>query len=96
MRFVYIFVILKRYPRNTTASMTYLDSRLGQTGFGGQPFASAHARIVALVELFFQLVELIWAERGPVAPKLRLLGPAAAAHALQIVFAAVHATGSVA
>lgn len=66
-------------------------SGFGQAGLGGQSFAGAYARVVALVKLFFQLVQLVRTERGPVAPELRLLGSAATAHALHVVFAAVYA-----
>jgi len=72
---------------------TYLDSGFGQTGLGSQPFASAHARVMALVELLFQFIKLVRAERGPIAPELWLLGTAAAAHAFHVVFATVDASG---
>jgi len=70
----------------------YLDSRLGQASLSGQSFAGAHARVVALVEFPFQFVELVRAERGPVAPELWLFRPAATAHTVHVVFA-VHAAG---
>lgn len=82
--------------RTGQVGSTYLYSGFGQTGLGSQPFASAHARIMALVELLFQFVELVRAERGPVAPELGLLGTAATAHALHVVFATVNGAGSVA
>lgn len=69
--------------------MTYLDSCFGKTGFGSQPLASAHARIVALVELLFKFVELVRTKRGPIPSKLWLFGATATAHALHVVFAAV-------
>lgn len=78
------------------ANITYLDSCFRQAGFGGQSFTGAHAWIMTLVEFLFQFVQLIRAERRPVTSEFRLFGPTSAAHAFHIVFAAIHATDSIA
>lgn len=73
-----------------------MDSGFRQAGLGRQSFAGAHARVVAFVELFFQLVQLVGTERGPVPPELWLLGTATAAHALRVVFATVDSAAAAA
>lgn len=75
---------------------THLDSCFGQAGLGSQSFTGAHARVMALVELLFQFVQLVRTERGPVASELWLLGSATTTHALHVIFTSIHTTGTIA
>lgn len=90
--YIYAFIYMEKWVQYNDCESTYLDSGFGQTGLGSQPFASAYTRVVTLVELLFQFVELVRAERGPVTPELWLLGTAATAHTFHVVFATVNAS----
>ena len=64
---------IEEKKRNGTFEMIYLDTGLGQAGLDGETFAGGHARIVSLLELFLQLVQLFSAEGGPIASELLML-----------------------
>ena len=49
----------------------YLNAGLREVGVLGQSLARVDARVVRLVELVLQLIELVGAERGAVAAEFR-------------------------